>query len=181
MTELDDFASTLFEEAKRFLEKAKAARDETSAVAFLHAAVMIGFGAFEAHINAIADEMLSRDGVSVHDQSVLAERGVELADGDFKLTKSLRMQRLEDRVQFLCKRFSSRPIDKAQSYWSGFKDALNIRNRLTHPKAPLQPITCTEAERMICSQLEVLNIVYKSVYNRRFPPYRRGTASLLEF
>jgi hypothetical protein len=124
MTELDEFASTLFEEAKRFVEKANTAADFTSTTAFLHAAVMIGFGAFEAHINAIADEMAARHGVGVLEQSVLNERAVELTDGEFRLTKTLTMHRLEDRVQFLCRRFSSKPIDKKEAYWSKFKEAL---------------------------------------------------------
>ena len=45
----------------------------------------------------------------------------------------------------------------------------------------LQPLNSADVERTIAAQLEMLNLIYKSLYNRRFPAYRRGAASLLNF
>jgi hypothetical protein len=49
VAEFDQFASTLLEEAKRFLEKSREADDAAGKAAFLHATVMLAFCAFEAH------------------------------------------------------------------------------------------------------------------------------------
>ena len=54
MSEIDAFATELFEEAKRFLEKAKEAVNAESERAFLHAALLLGISSLEAHINAIS-------------------------------------------------------------------------------------------------------------------------------
>ncbi len=52
---IDAFATELFEEAKRFLEKAKEADNEEGKKAFLHAALLVGMSSLEAHINAICE------------------------------------------------------------------------------------------------------------------------------
>src|SRR5689334_3330268 len=106
MAALSSFASDLLEEAKRFLEKAGATPDEPTKKAYLHAALMVGFAAFEAHLNAISDDFLSRGDLGAHERGLLAEHVVDLVDGEFQEKNVLKMQRLEDRVQFLCRRFS---------------------------------------------------------------------------
>jgi hypothetical protein len=113
---LSTFASDLLEEAKRFLEKAgEAAKAKSDGKdAFLHAAVMVGFAAFEAHVNAIADDFLARQDLNPHERGLLAERAVELSDGKFQEKPLLKIQRLEDRVLFLCRRFSKSPMTAAR-------------------------------------------------------------------
>lgn len=49
MKEIDVFASELFEEAKRFLEKAEDPNVEEGQKAFLHAALLLGMSSLEAH------------------------------------------------------------------------------------------------------------------------------------
>src|SRR4030042_1496324 len=57
MNEIDIFASELFEEAKRFLEKAREDENKEGQKAYLHAALLLGMSSLEAHINAISEEM----------------------------------------------------------------------------------------------------------------------------
>ena len=69
MTAIDEFASSLLDEAKRFLEKA-AVRD-AGETAYLHAALMLGFCSLEAHTNAISDDFSKGGDLSITDQSLL--------------------------------------------------------------------------------------------------------------
>jgi hypothetical protein len=59
---LPKFASTLLEEAKRFIEKATEAKEPAAKLAYLHAGLLVGFAAFEAHVNAMCDDFLSSGG-----------------------------------------------------------------------------------------------------------------------
>jgi hypothetical protein len=94
MAALDEFASVLLEEAKRFLEKAGESTDPDCKRAYLHSALLLGFAAFEAHVNAIADDFLSLNSLQPHERGLLSEQAVELSDGEFKLKRILKIQRL---------------------------------------------------------------------------------------
>lgn len=181
MAALSSFASELLEEAKRFLEKATEASDAEGRKAFLHAALMLGFAAFEAHVNAIADDFLSRKDLDPHERGVLAEHAVELSDGEFKERNLLKIQRLEDRVLFLCRRFSKTPIERSATYWSEFVEAARLRNSLTHPKA--EPPTVSEAavNRALTALVELTNFMFMAIYKKKLPAYNRGLLAKLKF
>jgi len=181
MAALARFASELLEEAKRFLEKAYQTTDQDGKNAFLHAAVMVGFAAFEAHVNAIADDFLSRPDLDLHARGVLAEHVVELIDGEFREKDSLKIWRLEDRVLFLCRRFSRKPIDRRASYWSEFVEASKLRNSLTHPKPDPPAIEPTAASRALKAIIELLAFMFANIYSRKLPAYKRGLSSKLTF
>jgi hypothetical protein len=182
MAALDTFASTLLEEAKRFLEKASESSDSDSRDAYLHSALLLGFVAFEAHVNAIADDFLSNDDLHPYERGLLAEQAVELSDGEFEVKKkTLKMQRLEDRIQFLCRRFSKKPIDRKEPYWSQFIEASRLRNSLTHPKEELPTVSEAAVRRGLTALIELLNVMYLSLYRKGLPAYKRGTESRLSF
>jgi hypothetical protein len=181
MAALSTFAADLLEEAKRFLEKAIAAAPSDEKKAFLHGALLLGFAAFEAHVNAIADDFLARPDLDPYERGLLAEHAVELIDGEFQEMKSLKMQRLEDRVLFLCRRFSKTPIDRRAFYWSDFGEAAQLRNRLTHPKAEPPTIGENAVKRALNAIIELLNVMYTNIYKRKLPAYNRGLSSKLSF
>jgi hypothetical protein len=183
MAALSTFGSDLLEEAKHFLEKAgEAAKAKSDGKdAFLHASLMLGFAAFEAHVNAISDDFLARGDLNPHERGLLAEHVVELTHGEFQEKASLKIQRLEDRLLFLCRRFSKTPIDRASPYWSEFVDAARLRNRLTHPKADPPAIGENAVRRSLNAIIELLNFTYTSIYKTRLPAYNRGLSSKLTF
>jgi hypothetical protein len=134
VADIDRFASSLLEEAKRFLEKASTEGDPAGQVAYLHAALNLAFCSLEAHINAVAEELAAhKEFSSPHDQGVFLEKEVRLEDGEFKL-KALRIYHLDDRILFLHKRVTGKLIDKAATWWSELAVAMKLRNKLTHPK-----------------------------------------------
>jgi hypothetical protein len=181
MATLSTFASDLLEEAKRFLEKASESKQPEAKRAFLHGALMLGFAGFEAHVNAIADDFLSRSDLTAHERGLLAEHVVEMIDGEFRENNRLKMQRLEDRVQFLCRRYSKTPIDRTASYWGEFVDAARLRNNLTHPKGDPPAIGESAVKRALKAIIELLNFLYKSIYKKKLPAYNRGLSSKLSF
>ena len=70
MAEIDLFANQLLEEAKRFFEKGREASDVVTKDANLHAALMLAFCAFEAHVNSIGEEFSSGIILSVHEKGM---------------------------------------------------------------------------------------------------------------
>jgi hypothetical protein len=179
MADFDDFAQTLFEEAKRFLEKAKEDANEGQ-VAYLHAAINLGFCALEAQVNGIADDFLTRTELSPHDRSILEEREVRLSDGEYQVSNTLKMFRLEDRIQFIHHRFSNTALDRGASWWSDLKSGLGLRNRLSHPKeAPA--IKVTDVERTLAAIIATVNALFNAVYKADYPAVGLGLDSRLNF
>jgi hypothetical protein len=179
LSAIDEFAASLLEEAKRFLEKAVDASNETATLANLHAALMLGFCALEAHINAIADELAQRPEFSIHERALLLEQDVRLEQGEF-LTGGLRMVRLEDRILFLHLRIGGSHLNRDAQWWQDLSTAAGLRNQLTHPKgAPV--ITVDGVRRAIEAIIQAIDAVYKAVYDRPFPFLNLGVHSTMSF
>lgn len=180
MADIDEFATSLLEEAKRFLEKAKTDHaDDTARTAFLHAALMLAFCSLEAHVNAMGEEFALRPGLPLHDRGVLLEKEVKLNDGEFSLG-GLRMYRLEERIQFLYKQFSGKSLDKTAQWWGQLKNAIDTRNKLTHPK-DAHPIKIEQVGSAIESVITTIDSLYLAIYKKGFPAAKRGLHSRIEF
>ena len=181
MAKLHKFANELLEEAKHFLEKAGDSNDSEGEKAYLNGALMVGFAACEAHVNAMCDDFLTRDELTAHEKGLLSEKAVKLVNGVFEVQTTLQMQRLEDKVEFLCRRFSVKPIDHNAPYWSKFKTAVRLRNELTHPKAGATPIGQSNVEGALGSIIEIINVMHLSLYSQKTPAYHRKLSSKLKF
>ena len=94
---------------------------------------------------------------------------VELIHGEFKEKDTLKIDRLEDRVLFLCRRFSKAPVDRTL-IWSEFVDASRLRNSLTHPKADPPNISENAVKKSINALIELLNQMYDGSTSRSFQP-----------
>lgn len=180
MSDIDDFAGQLVEEAKRFLEKGAESSDLIAKAAYLHAALMLAFSGLEAHVNAIADEFSSRAELTVHERAFLLEKDIRLSDGEFVVRNSLKMSRLEDRIEFLHRKFSGKAIDRTQVWWSAMSNAVDLRNQLTHPKG-IPQITENAIKSAIQSIIEALDAIYQALYRRKLPMASRGLMSRLVF
>ncbi len=179
MSETDEFARLLLEEAKRFLERASC-EDHEAKNAYLHASLLLSFSALEAHINCIADDFLVRPDLSTLERSILGERDIELSSGEFVLKETLKIFRLEDRIEFLYRRFSGKSIDKSVTWWSDFKDGLKLRNTLTHPKG-VSSVAEAKVKKTVLSILELLDVIYSGIYKTSYPPKIRGLDSKMTF
>jgi hypothetical protein len=179
VADIDDFATSLLEEAKRFFEKAIEVADNVGSNANLHASLMLAFCSLEAHVNAIAEEFFSRPELTPHDKGILLEREIRLEDGEFTLG-GFRMYRLEDRILFLHRRFSGKPLEKSVVWWSQLKSALDNRNKLTHPKGA-HPVTVENVRDALAAVIASLDALYMAIYKKGFPSANLGIRSLLTF
>lgn len=183
MKEIDLISTQLFEEAKRFLEKAQEAEGDPAAMsAFAHAALLLGFSSLEAHLNAIAEELTLRAGLSVLDESILKEREFGLVCGRFETKPGLKMYRLEDRLTHILVTFSKSklPPPNTESWWPGLKSGITLRNELVHPKDELR-IDISAVAASLTAILGCLGALYKRIFGRAFPPSNRSLQSTLTF
>jgi hypothetical protein len=182
MKNIDLFATELFEEAKRFLEKAKEANNDEGKIAFLHAALLVGMSSLEAHVNAICDEMAERANLGVLDKSILLEKEYRFEKGMFKLTKKLRMYNLLDRIQYLANHFVllGNRFNTNADWWSKLSCGIDIRNSLVHPKDG-HNINFIQVEDAFKGILGVLDALYMAIYGQHFPSLGRHFDSKMTF
>lgn len=183
MSEIDQFSVHLLEQAKRFLEKAKNENNEEGKTAYLNASLLIGVSALEAHVNAIADELLlTWENLETLERSILSEKEFTLDNGEFKLLeKKLKMYRLMDRVEFIFQRFGKiKPLNKNEDWWPQLADALKLRNKLVHPKQQIT-LSVKNVENSLEGILTAIDALYRALFNSPYPGYRRGLDSKLSF
>jgi hypothetical protein len=180
MNNADIFSRELIEESKCFLEKAKKETGNEAKTAYLHASLFIAFSALEAHLNSIAEDFLGRKDLAVLEKSILFEKQITFEAGEFKLTEQLKMYRLEDRIEFIIRKFSRKPINKNEIWWGKIKQGIHIRNKLTHPRGK-EVINDSMVENSIQAILDTLNIIYKAVYKVNYPLRKRGMVSSMNF
>lgn len=180
MADFDFFADQLWEEAKRFLEKASESSDKAAEAANLHAALMLCFCALEARINSISDEASLRTDLSEHEKGLVLERDVRLENGKFKLQIGLKIIRLEDRIEFLHTKLSGKPIDKSAAWWGQLQEATRLRNELTHAKT-VPAITRGNVKKALQAILETLDVLSKAIYGKKLPAAEVGLRSGLRF
>ncbi|HKB64392.1 MAG TPA: hypothetical protein VKC61_00965 [Pyrinomonadaceae bacterium] len=176
---IDNFARSLFDQAKAHLEASRNAKSAEPQAAYLHAALLLGFCALEAHLSSIAEDFYTRADLTLLDQSILLERKLELINGEYQLLPNeLKMFRLEDRIEYLFAKFSTKPLETHSTYWGEFKLANKLRNKLTHPKT--QPtINVSTVERALKAILELLNAAHKGIYGAPYPIYNLGLNTAL--
>jgi len=177
---IDRFSEDLFEEAKRFLEKAASETTTAGRAAYLHAALNLGFCALEAHINSITSDFELREDLNVLERSILFERDFELRDGAFHLTQRLKIYRPEDRLQYICHKFAGKPVDRRAVWWCRLNAGLALRNKVTHPKG-FTEITVDDVRRSLEAVLQAIDKLYRAVYKRGYPALKRGLQSTLDF
>lgn len=180
MADIDKFADSLLEEAKRFLEKATAETNPEGHAAYLHAALNLAFCSLEAHVNAVAEELtLNPEFSGPHDLGVLREKEVRLIDGEFKLG-NLKIYPLRERMQYLYRRVKGKSLDTSATWWSELASATELRNRLTHPKESPQ-IDVPNVQRALQAVIDSIDAVFRGVYRKGMPAAGMGLHSTMTF
>ncbi|EMB13662.1 hypothetical protein RE6C_05608 [Rhodopirellula europaea 6C] len=116
----------------------------------------------------------------MHEEGLLSERKVRLKDGQFVLTDSLEMSRLEDRILFLHRRFSGKPLDRDSSWWCELGASTKLRNQLTHPKS-VTVLSDRDVERSLQAIIDTINAMFLAIYKRPLPVAARGLQSKMTF
>ena len=178
MSETDVFARTLLEESKAFLDNAKKSTAKPSIQAHLHASLLLCISSLEAHLHSICEDFLARGDVGVLDRSILEEHEIRLEHGEFVVTSALKMYRLEERFEYIYRRFSGKSLPRTESWWADLKAGLDIRNQIVHPKASLE-LRYEDVSRTLLAVISGLNSIYRAIYKKRFPTHRLGLDSRL--
>lgn len=176
----EEFAIRLLEEAKRFLERYREGTGASKDEANLHAALLLGFCAFEAQINNVAADFVDRKEFDLLEKSLLAERVIDFEKGHFVLTKRLQIYRLEDRYDYLYRRFKGKALDRGTKWWGNLKAGLNLRNQLTHPRDAAN-VREVDVENALAAILKAIDVLFMAVYKKNYPPVGRQLDSVLEF
>jgi hypothetical protein len=176
---IDEFSVRLLEEAKHFIEKYDDSKAEPQS-AYLHASLVLALCSLEAHVNAICEDFVVREDLSPWDKSVLLEKAVDMKHGDFVLTERMKMQRLDERILYLCNRFSRSPIDRTTMMWTQLKEAIELRNKLVHPKED-PALSRAQVVRAVEAVILTLDHLFTTLYKQGFPQAKRGMQSTLSF
>jgi hypothetical protein len=178
MEELDTICKELLEQAKFFYQRARVESNPEINKAYLNSALLLGYATLEAYINSIADDFFTREDLTILERSIFYEKEFKLDDGEFLLTGNLKMYRLEERIQFLHKKFSGKNIDKQAQWWIDLKAGINLRNKLTHPKEATQ-FDLTTLERCLLAIIDTIDQLFKAVYKKGYPLKGQGLDSNL--
>jgi len=117
----------------------------------------------------------------VHGKGVLLEKDVKLEGGQFTLTSSLRMAKLEDRIDYLHVSVAGKQIDRSATSWRGqLSSAVNLRNKLTHARE-VPAISEADVQRAIEAIIATVDALFRALYNRGLPSASRGMRSKLTF
>lgn len=177
--DLDDLASARFEKARRLLEKSQSEGNEDGKTAYLEASVLIAYSGLEAYLNAICEEIAGHPNVDLLTKSILLERKIEWTNG-VPILGALQYSRIDERVSFLIAHHTGDTNFRTEEWWSSFKESVQIRNQIAHPKKVLE-LNEALVTRCLKSALEALNSVFMAVYKSEFPSYRRETTSRMSF
>lgn len=180
MNEIDKMSVTLLEQAKRFYEKSLDTTEQEAKSAFLNAALVLSFSSLESHINSISDDFEHRKDFSIHEKALMFEKEVRISSGKFVLTNTLKMYRLEDRIEFLYSKFANKPINKSSQWWARLQQGIMIRNKLSHPKEFFR-VNDLDVKNTIDSILILLDNLYKAIYKKKYPYINRGITSNMVF
>lgn len=181
MSAFDNFSAQLWEEAKRFYEKAKESADIHAITAFNHSSILIGMSALEAYINGICEELVTYPDIPLHEKSLLKEREIEFSSGEFSLSEKLQIYRLTDRIEFLYFKFSGTKLNGATQQWyADLKNSIKLRNGLVHPKEEVR-VTEGNTKLLLESVNACLEVLSKCVYKKSFPFVSLGLQSKLTF
>ncbi len=181
MNSFDIFASQLWEEAKRFNEKAIDSVDPTAKEPFFHAAILIGMSALEAYINGICEDLMTNPNIPLHEQSILCEKEIQFDGGEFRIGEKLQMYRLTDRIEFLFFKFGGIKINgNTHSWYGNLKASIKLRNSLVHPKESVR-VTESNTKILMESVKDCLQQISKVVYGKEFPFLKLELQSKLTF
>lgn len=166
----DEFTTTLFNEAKFFLEKASLSKANPDIeCSYLHAALLLGMSALEAYVNSISNELVEGGfDLSLNEMSLLAEKEIYFKKGNFQLGTNLKMFRLIDRIDFIYYKFSNNTISNTDIWNQNIKQTISLRNDLVHPKSELK-VSYPQIEAALRNILQTIDVLYIAVYKTHVP------------
>lgn len=167
-----------FEYAKAFYAKSKLATKPDERKTYVEVCFALGFSFLEGTLSYISDHFADSRGFDTFERSIMNEQDLRIVRGQPQAA-GVKYRTLEERLQFLFWRFSHKPFDTQQKWWSALKQAINQRNDLMHPKKGAA-LTEDDAERCLLAILEATDCLFKTVFNNSWPKAKRGLLTSVE-
>jgi hypothetical protein len=184
MDVFDEYCVTLLDDAKRFLEiakdKYKQENNNNHVDPFLRASILIAFSSLEAFVFGITDDFKESEALTIFEKGFLDEKLVDLKNGEFIISKKLKMTRLIERIEFLLVKFKSKKFNKADDWWGHLNDGINKRNSIVHPR-DREVLTIENVGQTLTAIITCIDMLFKAVYKRDFPANRLQLISKAEF
>jgi hypothetical protein len=91
--------------------------------------------------------------------------------GQFELTNSDKYESIENKMEYLLRRFANYTLDKSTKSWQNFVQAKIIRDSIAHPKEGRETVySLSDGILTINTLRQFLNLLSKKIYrsNRTF-------------
>ena len=180
MNSFDTFCNGLLEHSKRFSEKSKIEPKVDGKIAYQHASLLLAICALEAYVNGISEEITLAKSFPIHEKGILLEKEIKLEKGEWTITNNLKISRLTDKIELLYKRHKRAELNDTYPWWTILKNGIDLRNKLTHPKAEVK-LSDSFNEKIIQAVIECVSQLYKAIYKRQFPKSNLSSTSKLDF
>ncbi|HOA06420.1 MAG TPA: hypothetical protein PK419_00285 [Spirochaetota bacterium] len=179
MDKYDKYCNDLLEEAKRFLEIAKT-KSENYQMPYLHASILISISSLESFVYGISDDFKDSRALTMHEIAFLSEKEILFENGKFQISNKLKMNRLIERIEFIFQRFKQDSLNKNNQWWSQLNEGIRIRNSIVHPKECVS-LTYDNVSNTLKAIIQCINELFLVVYKRKFPKFKLGLNSKLNF
>lgn len=139
---------------------------------FIRASIISAWSGFEGWVNKTCSDFAKTiPNLGVNDIGFLLEKRIELKMGQFELTNSPKYESIENKMEYLLRRFASYTIDKSTKNWQSFTQIKIIRDSIAHPKEGRETVySISDGVLTINTLRQFLNLLSKKIYrsNRIF-------------
>ncbi len=169
--ELVGFINNLFVDSKFFLiESKKQIHNMELSSRYTKASMLFAWAAFEGWINKTSlDFSITMKRLTVHERAFLTEKRIELKNGVFQLTNSIKYESNQEKLEFLLSSIAKTKLNKSTKHWQDFQEIKKLRDSLVHPKLGSETsFNIEKAEKTIEVLVYYLNLLSKKLYNKNF-------------
>ena len=177
---VDDYSFELINKSKRFNEKAKEETDNIAISAYLQASLILAIMSLETTIYSISEELCMRDEFTLLEKSLLLEKKIIFEKGKYVLNDKLKMSRLTDKIDFLLCRFNYNFDKNKNAWWTQLNQAIRTRNELIHSKS-IPNLTQQIVNNAILSVLKCTDVLFMSIYHKKYPHFNKSLVSSYDF
>ncbi len=169
---LSELVNNLFQDSKFFLQECKThSENKPFKGTFARAAILTVWSGFEGWVNKTCQEFSKKTkDLSINEIGFLRERRIKLKKGEFVLTKADKYENIENKIEFLLKRFANKKLDKGGKDWIDFKRAKSLRDSIVHPKLGAdrsKTFTMADAELTHNILSSFLKLLAKEIYGTK--------------
>jgi hypothetical protein len=173
MSDFVEYSRGLMDAAKGFRTHALGLEEGEVKQAFLRAALLHACSFLEAHLNYMAVHFTDNTMFSLHEKGVLLEKEVRFDQGAFRLSNTLKISRITDRIDLLLSKCSTNPAADKAGWYPDVACTLKTRNSLVHPK-DAHTLSESDVQSALVCVLKAADKLYNVVFGKGLPYAKKG-------